>query len=102
MLRKQYDMTNYIVCDICSGDHSLASAAGGFLFCSKGVCPACAPKFEQSVLAYGEEHMILDRARAGETFREFIIRVRDGHNTATVTGDQNLIEITDRMWGGKP
>lgn len=67
-----------VICDFCSADYTASNETGGMLFQSKGVCPKCLPRFEESVKRYGEEEYIRSRAREGETFREFIHRVRIG------------------------
>jgi hypothetical protein len=97
VVRKEYDVTNIIVCDFCSADHSDTSTQGGLLFMSKGICPACVPKLEEDVKKYGEEHFIRARALPGETFKDFIIRIRDGNNTMIVSGDAQLHEIAEEL-----
>ncbi len=65
-----------VLCDICSADHTIVSKAGGLLFGTKGVCPDCAPDLEASAKRYGEERYITKRANPGESFRDFVYRVR--------------------------
>lgn len=89
---KVYDLTGLIVCDSCDADHATTSAPGGILFESKAICPACAPKWEEGAKKHGEAHFIRDRAREGESFRDFVLRLRAGYpgaegNRMVVTGD---------------
>lgn len=80
-----YDIGNTVVCDICNEDFTNSEAKGGYLFGSKGVCPNCATgKWHQGVLKYQEQHFIRERARTGESFRDFVLRLRGGNNTITI------------------
>lgn len=67
-----------VLCDLCNADHTIETKPGGFLFASKGVCPDCAPRFEAKVIECGEQAHITMRADPGETFRDFVFRVRKG------------------------
>lgn len=100
----QVDVTNIVICDICNADHSATGAVGGMLFESKGVCPDCVPRFLASVKQYGEEHFIRGRANEGETFRDFIVRIRNGNNIVTVTGpaDDPMHDIVRENLNRKP
>lgn len=73
---EQSNFGRVVLCDLCNADHTFTKAAGGFLFQSKGVCPTCAPKFEESIKKYNEEEYIKARAKEGETFSDFIYRIR--------------------------
>lgn len=79
-----FDIGDHVECDLCSKDFTDSDAKGGYLFLSKGVCPDCAPRFEADVKRCDEERYIRDRARPGETFKAFIMRVRGGNNTVTI------------------
>jgi len=63
-------------CDLCNEDYTNSDAKGGFLFLSKAVCPKCAPEFEESAKKYNEQKYIRKRAREGESFRDFVYRIR--------------------------
>lgn len=65
-----------ILCDLCNKDYTESDAKGGFLFTSNAVCPDCAPKFEESAKELGEEHYIRARAKEGESFGDFVRRIR--------------------------
>lgn len=82
---RSIDIGDYVCCDLCSENYTNSDEMGGFLFQSKGVCPKCAPKFLASVKSYNEESFIRDRARPGETFKAFIVRIRGGNNTIRIT-----------------
>ena len=82
----EFDIGNLVLCDLCDKDYTFSDAVGGFLFQSKGVCPDSAPRFLASVKKYHEEKFIRAKAQEGEPFREFILRMRDGNNTVTISG----------------
>ena len=93
MPQAKIDVSDRALCDDCDSLFTAASPeAGGILFQSKAICPACAPKWEKSAADYGEEHFIRDRARAGETFFDAVMRRRNGNNTVTITGDAPFVE----------
>lgn len=79
------DIVDIVVCDLCNTDYTDSALKGGFLFGSKGVCPVCAPRFEGEVHACGEGRYIRGRAEPGETFKAFVLRIRAGNNTVSVT-----------------
>ena len=65
MPQTKIDVSDRALCDDCDSLFTASSPdAGGILFQSKAICPACAPKWEKSAASYGEEHFIRDRARA--------------------------------------
>lgn len=78
------DIGDIVVCDFCNKDYTDSAEPGGFLFGSKGVCPACAPKMLESIQRYQEESYIRERANDGESFKDFIVRMRGGVNTIQV------------------
>ena len=80
-----FDIGNHVECDVCSKDFTDSEAKGGFVFSSKGVCPDCSKNFLESVKEYGEERYIKAVAMPEETFRDFILRMRNGDNTVTIT-----------------
>ena len=84
-----FDLGDMVKCDFCGEDHTESDAVGGFLFGSKAVCPSCVPRAMPKIKLYGEEHLIRDRAKDGETFRAFCLRLRDGNNMAKVRYDPN-------------
>ena len=91
----EFDIGNLVLCDLCDKDYTLNDAVGGFLFQSKGVCPDCAPRFMAGVKRYGEEKFIRAKAQEGEPFREFVLRMRDGHNKVKISGED--ADEVDRM-----
>lgn len=82
-----------VICDLCGADHTAPapSAEGGITFGSRACCPECAPKIEADAKKYGEEEYIGERARPGETFRDFVFRLRGGEPA----------RITITTWGDK-
>ena len=83
--RTVHDIGDTVVCDICNVDYTDSGAVGGFLLQSKGICPGCAPRMDADLKKYGEEQYVRARANEGETFRAFILRMRGGDNTVTIT-----------------
>jgi hypothetical protein len=79
-----FDIGNHVECDICSTDYTCSDAIGGFIFSGKGVCPKCSEKFMASVKEYHEEKYIKAVAGSNETFRDFILRMRNGNNLITL------------------
>ena len=43
-----------VVCDDCSVDYTNRPDSGGFIFQSKAICPACAPRWRRLIALYGE------------------------------------------------
>jgi len=91
-----------VECDGCSKVYAKGSPQkGGILFESKGLCPVCAPKWEERAKRYGEEKFIRDRAAPEETFYGFVMRTRGGDNTMTFTTFENKDEFLKHFFGGK-
>ena len=78
------DIGDHVECDICSKDFTYSDAIGVFLFSSKGVCPECSDGFIVNIKKYHEEKYIRAVANPSETFRDFILRIRDRNNSITV------------------
>ncbi len=81
---KSVDIGDIVACDFCDEDYTHSDAIGGFLFQSKGVCPKCAPRMRVSIKKFKEEKFIRGEAQEGETFKAFILRIRNGNNTIRV------------------
>jgi len=94
--RTTIDIGASVICDACDADYTLSDATGGMLFGGYGICPQCAPVWESSAETYKERHHIKARAAPGEEFRAFIMRVRGGNNTITITGDDKMVEDAER------
>jgi len=92
-----FDIGNVVICDACGVDYSTSDAVGGFLFASKAICPRCAPRFEKDAVKYGEQHFITKRA-GDKTFREFVLELRDGNNTVTITSSDNVEDIIKELF----
>lgn len=81
------DIGDTVLCDQCNDDFTeepQSKETGGFLFGSHGVCPHCAPEMLKSIKSYNEEGYIKAYAREGETFKDFILRMRGGDNTIRI------------------
>jgi hypothetical protein len=88
-----FDIGDTVLCDLCNADYTNSEAKGGFLFGSKGVCPDCAPRFEAKAKEYGEADFIKARALPDETFKAFVLRIRGGNNTVTVSTFDTLDDM---------
>jgi hypothetical protein len=71
-----FDPGETVLCDLCNEDYTASDEVGGFLFSSKAVCPICAIRLMPMIQKYKEESFIKSTARKGETFRNFVYRVR--------------------------
>jgi hypothetical protein len=72
------DVGDKVFCDMCGKEYTDDNESkGGFLFGSKAVCPECAPDLLKVIKSYKEEDYIMDETREGETFRDFVYRLRD-------------------------
>ncbi len=80
----KFDIGDHVYCDMCSKDFTNSDEHGGFIFGSKGVCPECAPGFMKTIKKHNEEHFIRATCRPDESFKDFILRIRDGNNTVTI------------------
>lgn len=67
-----------VVCDFCNDDYTDSEDRGGFLIGSYAVCPKCAEK-------YRADYPVVDeRCRDDETFKQFVMRIRNGNNSIFV------------------
>ncbi len=82
------DMGDQVLCDWCGKDYTNSDAKGGFMFGFKATCPSCAPKMEADAKKYDEEHYIRARCPADLTFREWVLRLRNGDNRIIVTSEE--------------
>lgn len=67
-----------VLCDLCNEDYTNSDLVGGILFSGKAVCPKCAPDFIRMVKRYKEQRFIKSQAKEGETFKDFVYRIRKG------------------------
>lgn len=81
---QRIDIGRFVVCDLCNKDHTDLPDQGGFIFCSKGVCPACAPSFLAEVQKCREEDAIKATCPPGVSFADFVRGYRGGNNTIRV------------------
>ena len=61
------DVGDDVICDICNDDYSESEEVGGTLVGSYALCPKCSEKLKEKPD---------DRAIVGETFCEFVRRIR--------------------------
>lgn len=72
------DPGNIVLCDLCNKDYTNSDEKGGILFSGKAVCPDCVPEFMKNIKKYKEEKYIRATAKEGESFRDFVYRIRKG------------------------
>lgn len=92
-----------VLCDGCNADFTASEEQGGLLFSSSAYCPACAPGMEASAAMYSEEGHIRARAKPGESFRDFVYRIRGGDGSAvtTITRFDSADEALKHLWEDK-
>lgn len=83
------DIGNSVVCDGCGNDYTESDESGGILFGSSAYCPGCAPGIEESARKYSEEENIGAVCPPGVSFREWVLAIRDGNNTITISTSKN-------------
>lgn len=101
-----YDVGETVICDSgtskdCKRDYTALDDQGGFLFGSNGYCPPCAKEAYPRIVSYGEQEYIKAVCPEGMSFREFILKIRNGHNNVTVHSDLSLEEMFDVLGGKK-
>ena len=72
-----------VICDMCNVDFTLepnSNEIGGFLFGSNGVCSRCTSRIRTNAARFGELGYIKAEALPNETFKSFILRMRNGNN----------------------
>ena len=89
---EEIDLGELVYCDGCSKDYTASNALGGLLFGSYGYCPECAPRIAASAEKYGETWNINDRAREGESFCDFVLRIRGGNNKIVISGGDDAVD----------
>lgn len=65
-----------VICDVCSEDWTERKESGGFLFGSYAYCPDCAPRGLKDIKKYKEERYIHAFCPAGESYADFVRRMR--------------------------
>ena len=83
-MREVIEIGDTVVCDQCNTDFTNSIEIGGFVFSGHGYCPRCAPKGMKLIKNYGEERFIEAVATENETFKNFILRVRNGNNRIVI------------------
>ena len=77
--REVVDLGNKVYCDSCGKEWTADMPGdGGFLFGSKAICPDCAPRYLEGVIAYGEQNHIKARQPKGQTFHAWVIGLSPG------------------------
>lgn len=74
-----------VLCDLCNKDYTKSDAKGGFLFCSKAVCPECTPRMLKDIEVYGEEDYIRAICPDDMPFGKWVHEVLRLGKSATVT-----------------
>jgi hypothetical protein len=79
---------DHVVCDICCQNWTTRTESGGFLFGSYSYCPNCALRGLAEIKRFDEERFIKGFCPDGESFADFIRRVRgpDAYIRVTALG----------------
>lgn len=73
------DYGSHVFCDFCCTEHTAeVSTLGGAMHGSYALCSNCTAKVPPSQLR--------DPALEGETFHAYVMRIRRGNNTMTISG----------------
>lgn len=96
-----FDIGHVVLCDMCDREYTTSSEVGGITFGSKAVCPKCAPGVLADAAKFEETHHLGPRALPGETFRDFVYRLRGvtGSGKITITTvetPEELLEVLNR------
>ena len=76
---------NWVVCDYCNADFTGSDETGGTLIHTNAVCPGCTRKHAASIALDKQEHPRLIREpKPGETFADFVIRMRGAEGNRIV------------------
>lgn len=78
------DVGNIVICDFCDDDFTERHDTGGFIVCSSGCCPLCAPRLLERIKANDEEHTIRARCPPGQSYAAFVLEYRGGNNSICV------------------
>jgi hypothetical protein len=84
MTTQVFDLGECVQCDAC-GKLATPDMVGGLLFGSNACCPSCAERMMADIEKFGEERYIKSKAREGETFQAFCLRMRGGDNSIVIT-----------------
>lgn len=77
---QEIDLGNKVFCDVCNGDFTNSDEQGGFVFGSKGYCPKCAKERLPAIKGYSEENYIKAFCPENMSFKDFILKYRNGNN----------------------
>lgn len=75
------DIGEEVVCDICNECYTDSDEVGGVMIGSYAYCPKCEAEGIANCKKFHEEQYIGKHAKPNETFKEFVLRVRNGDNT---------------------
>jgi hypothetical protein len=80
-----FPIGRHVICDVCGGDWTDRKESGGFLFGSYAYCPGCAPRGLESIKKYSEERYIKAFCPEGESYADFVRRMRGPNAGIKVT-----------------
>jgi hypothetical protein len=73
---EKFSVGRAVACDSCSKDWTELPDSGGFLFGSNSYCPDCAPRALEDIKRFHEEEYIRATCPEGESFADFVRRMR--------------------------
>lgn len=79
-LQNVLDIGDSVICDNCGQDLTNDDIPGGFIFGSRAVCPYCSERMMNSIKKYNEENYIKAYCPEGLSYREWVLKLRNGDN----------------------
>jgi hypothetical protein len=80
------DIGDRVNCDLCNAEYTADSPeSGGILVGSYVYCPKCEERQVNLLREYNETHLIRERCPPGMRFHAWVMQLRGGDNTITLT-----------------
>ncbi len=80
----EIEIGRIVVCDCCNTDYTNSQRAGGFIYQSRAICPACAGDWMAAIISNGEQRYIKAAAQDGESFADFVRAYRGPNSSISV------------------
>ena len=94
---KVIEIGNTVICDLCNKDYSESLDVGGFLFGSNAYCPVCAEENLPIIKKYKEENFIKAFCPKNQSFRDFVLDLRNGRNTIEIKRYNDVEELFNKI-----
>jgi hypothetical protein len=90
---QQIDVGDHVECDGCCKNFTKSDESGGILFTSKGYGPCCVARMEKTIAGCEEQRFIKGRCPPGMSFKDWILKIRNGDNTITILDGEDAEEF---------